>query len=565
MEEQKVLKKKMEPGKMEERAMRKMMNIFAAALVMLAALGCEKNETLPDNNQHNGKITLTAVIGNGGTKTSLGTLDNGQYPVLWSEGDAIAVINGENVFGFTLKAGEGGKTKGIFELTDGPAESFDPQQEIKAFYPDSDVNAVSYDGTKITYNVPQQQTFVSGSFGNGAMPMAAYRAAGSTTALSFDNLFGVLKLQLKGAAGETVTSIAVTSDKVLNGAADVSIGALGKSITLSDTDDENKTMTLDCGTDGKELSTENITEFLIALPANVASEKHSLKITVNTKLGNAEKSYTLNTEQAISAGMIKKMPVIDLSIAYIENGVYYGDGIALPKSATETLIWAPVNCGYDENHKYGLLYQWGRKDGSGYDDGSTFIETNIQRYSDQNNPVAYPWDGTSEISPDANTLYFDTYADWISMRNDNLWYSTTNKTQYDPCPVGWRVPTNAELITLVTGLTQDNSVSGFSSHCETINDTEDKYYGMSGFWFYGNTAETTGNKVFFPAAGTLSPGRGGEFQLRHEVGYYWSSSKNSSEAWYLSFLVAEDLGNRGTVSSNYAVRAYGRSVRCVKE
>ncbi|MBQ2912862.1 MAG: hypothetical protein IJE52_04135 [Bacteroidales bacterium] len=543
--------------------MRKLMNIFAAALIMLYAVGCEKNESLPDDNKQDGKITLTAVIGNSGTKTSLGTLENGEYPVLWSEGDAIAVVNNNQIFTFTLKEGEGGKTKGIFELADGAAESFDPQKEIKAFYPD----IVDYNGTAIICDVPQQQTFVAGSFGNGAMPMAAYRAEGSTTALSFDNLFGVLKLQLKGAAGETVTSIAVTSDKVLNGAANVSIGASDNSITLSASDDENKTVTLHCGTDGKLLSTENITEFLIALPANVASEKHSLEITVNTKLGNAEKSYTLNTEQAISEGMIKKMPVIDFSIAYIENGVYYGDGIALPKSAdgAETLIWAPVNCGYDENHKYGLLYQWGRKDGSGYDDGSTFIETNVQRYSDQNNPVAYQWDGTSEISPDANTLYFDTDDDWISSRNDNLWYSTTNKAQYDPCPVGWRVPTNAELITLVTGLTQDNSVSGFSSHCETINDTEDKYYGMSGFWFYGNTAETTGNKVFFPAAGILSPGRGGEFQLRHEVGYYWSSSIYSSEAWYLSFLVAEDLGNRGTVSSNSAVRAYGRSVRCVKE
>ncbi len=559
MEEQKELERKTEPGKMEERAMRKMMNIFAAALVMLAALGCEKNETLPDNNQHNGKITLTAVIGNGGTKTSLGTLDNGQYPVLWSEGDKIAVINGENVFGFTLKAGEVGKTKGIFELTDGPAESFDPQQEIKAFYPDSDVNAVSYDGTKITYNVPQQQTFVAGSFGNGAMPMAAYRAAGSTTALSFDNLFGVLKLQLKGAAGETVTSIAVTSDKVLNGAADVSIGALGNSITLSDTDDENKTVVLDCGDNGKELSTENITEFLIALPANAISEKHSLEITVNTKLGNAEKSYTLNTEQAISAGMIKKMPVIDLSIAYIENGVYYGDGIALPKSATETLIWAPVNCGYDENHKYGLLYQWGRKYGQGYDGETPAVVL-------MNEQLTSADAGSSDDNK--NNFYYNN-RDWLNPAVDNLWYNnaqeaTTKKTQYDPCPNGWRVPTIEELVTLIYGLTAGGSELGLSSQWTTIDDQNDKYYGMTGFWAYGNTTETSGNKVFLPAAGSRNMYFSGSVpapaQNRGELADYSSSSVDGEDMMVLAIY--------RTTSEAYSyrnARAFGRSVRCVKE
>ncbi|MBR2478690.1 MAG: hypothetical protein IKB48_07545 [Bacteroidales bacterium] len=551
------MKKKMEPGKMEERAMRKMMNIFAAALVMLAALGCEKNETLPDNNQHNGKITLTAVIGNGGTKTSLGTLDNGQYPVLWSEGDKIAVINGENVFGFTLKAGEVGKTKGIFELTDGPAESFDPQQEIKAFYPDSDVNAVSYDGTKITYNVLQQQTFVAGSFGNGAMLMAAYRAAGSTTALSFDNLFGVLKLQLKGAAGETVTSIAVTSDKVLNGAADVSIGALGNSITLSDTDDENKTVVLDCGDNGKELSTENITEFLITLPPNATSEKHSLNITVNTKLGNAEKPYTLNTEQAISAGMIKKMPVIDLSIAYIENGVYYGDGIALPKSAdgAETLIWAPVNCGYDENHKYGLLYQWGRKYGQGYDGETPAVVLMNEQLTSADAGSSY----------DNKNNFYHGNGDWLNPAIDNLWYNnaqeaTTKKTQYDPCPNGWRVPTNTELISLVSGLTDGEQIYYQSAQWTTIEDQNDKYYEMTGFWAYGNTTETSGNKVFLPAAGSLSMFSNPPAQNRGDLAGYSSSSVNGEYIMVLAI-----LSGTYEASSFGSYRAIGRSVRCVKE
>lgn len=536
--------------------MKKLMNLLAAALVMFAAISCDKSETLPDNSA-NGKITLSAIINNSATKTSLGALEDGEYPVLWSEGDAIAVVNNNQTFTFTLKEGEGGKTKGIFELADGAAESFDPQKEIKAFYPD--IDGVYYNGTAIICDVPQQQTFVAGSFGNGAMPMAAYRAEGSTTALSFDNLFGVLKLQLKGAAGETVTSIAVTSDKVLNGAANVFIGASDNSITLSASDDEYKTMTLDCGTDGKELSTENITEFLIALPANVASEKHSLKITVNTKLGNAEKSYNLNTEQAISAGKIKKMPIIDFSIAYIENGVYYGDGIALPKSATETLIWAPVNCGYDENHKYGLLYQWGRKYGQGYDDETPAVVLKNEQLTSADAGSSY----------DNKNNFYHGYDDWLNPAVDNLWYNdaqgaTSKKTQYDPCPEGWRVPTNAELITLVNGLTEGGSELGLSSQWTTIEDQNDKYYGMTGFWAYGNTTEKSGNKIFLPAAGSRNMDFGGSVPApaleRDGLAGYSSSSVNGDDIMVLAIY--------RTTSQAYSygrARAFGRSVRCVKE
>ena len=71
--------------------MRKFMNIFAAALVVLAAASCEKNEVLPDSTE--GKVvTLSATIDNGGTKTALGAKDGDTYPVFWSEGDEIAVI-----------------------------------------------------------------------------------------------------------------------------------------------------------------------------------------------------------------------------------------------------------------------------------------------------------------------------------------------------------------------------------------------------------------------------------------------------------------------------------------
>ncbi len=534
--------------------MRKIMNIFAAALVMLAAISCEKNETLPDNSAK-GPITLTAVIDNGGTKTSLGAMENGEYPVLWSDGDAIKIIQESQSYIFYLTDGAG-KTSGSFRCPDETVANFNQEEDYIAGYPLSNVRV---NGEIVQYNIPDTQNYAENSFGSGAMPMAASSTGG--TAFTFNNLFGVLKLQLKGVADEKVTSIVITSGDALNGVATLTEGVL----ELQGTEDENKKVTLDCSANGGVvLNPEEATNFHIALPPGATD----LGVMIHTTKASYYKAVPANN--IIKTGSILKMDVLnttDLAPAYIANGVYYGDGVELPKSATETLIWAPVNCGYDEDHKYGLLYQWGRKDGSGYNDETTFIETPVQTYHNG----AYEWDGVSEILPEADKCYFYN-GDWISIKNDNLWFdgsSTTSKTQYDPCPEGWRVPTIAELITLVPGLTEweESSVTGFSSRCETIDDPNDKYYRMSGFWFYGNTAETTGNKVFFPAGGILScdDKDGAVFMLRHELGSYYSSSTLSTRAWYLSFFVNEDSEQKGVVKSVYTGRNYGRSVRCVKD
>ncbi|MBQ8645140.1 MAG: hypothetical protein IJ476_02070, partial [Bacteroidales bacterium] len=122
--------------------MRKLFNFFAAALVMLAAASCEKNEFLPDNNSEGKIVTLKASINNGGTKTSLGGEkgSDGKYPVLWSEGDAIAVIqedidseNYGSIYTFTLSEGGAGKASATFECNN--ANGFNPDLEYRAVYP----------------------------------------------------------------------------------------------------------------------------------------------------------------------------------------------------------------------------------------------------------------------------------------------------------------------------------------------------------------------------------------------------------------------------------------------
>ena len=338
--------------------MRKFMNIFAAALIMLAAVSCEKNEVLPDNNSEGKVVTLNASINNGGTKTSLGPgvqeeSNPIQYPVYWSKNDAIAVIQQEDqqdgsVYIFTLSEGGAGKASATFECNN--AYGFDPNLPYRAVYPASSV--LTSNGKFCGYSFSATQSYVQNSFGVGAMPMQTNMYIGTNNPLNFSNVFGVLKLQLKGAADEKVTSIVVTSNDPLSGEAGLSGGKVVLKATAA------KKVTLNCGANGVVLNSGTATDFHIALPAG----DHELSVCFVTNKG----VYYKTTEQTIESGRIIKMASLNTeskgepssdfpngNMSYVENGVYLGEGVALPSETdsegnpTKYLIWAPVNCRYD--------------------------------------------------------------------------------------------------------------------------------------------------------------------------------------------------------------------------
>ena len=537
--------------------MKKLFTLFAAALVMLAASSCEKNEVLPEGNTEGKVVTLKASINNGETKTSLGEKDGDTYPVLWSEGDAIAVIQTKNVeiegeettitkvFKFVLQ-GDGNTTEGVFQLEEYEdcgytVEEFDASAEIKAFYPFEWVVS----GAKC--NIPTTQTYAENSFANGASPMAAYRAAGNNEALDFQNLFGALKLQIKGMEGEKVQSIEIRSSNNIAGEASFTVeqteGGNQEYGLRVDSVEGTSCVTLDCENDNGGVSIQEFTNFLIALHPNA----NWLHIRIYTN--KAVYYRTIYRQTIFTAGTILKMPKLEnMAPAYIdENDNYQGDGIEV-----SGIIWAPVNCGYEpangeyKGYPYGKLYQWGRKYGQGYNNtyDATTPEISI-------GPVTLDV-GQSESN--MNVLFHNS-RNWLSSENDKLWNSGTEeypvKTDYDPCPKGWRVPTEIEL----------------SNLCQNYSSCTTNAAGQQGFWFSGATSYTQeAPQVFFPAAGyhhwQANPG-----QNRDDVGRYWSSSPayvTDIYVWYLDF----NRGNMVTpegVEMDYDRPGHGYSVRCVKD
>ncbi|MDR0333110.1 MAG: fibrobacter succinogenes major paralogous domain-containing protein [Dysgonamonadaceae bacterium] len=127
----------------------------------------------------------------------------------------------------------------------------------------------------------------------------------------------------------------------------------------------------------------------------------------------------------------------------------------------------------------------------------------------------------------------DTDNNWIGSNPSGTdWVSGNN-----PCPEGWRVPTQAELMSL--------------------RDTGNSWGTRNGV--RGRLFGTGSNRIFLPAAGWLSNGSRGALYNEGALGFYWSRTvSGNNQARNLTF-----SNNLAGMRSN--ARADGYSIRCVAE
>jgi uncharacterized protein (TIGR02145 family) len=147
--------------------------------------------------------------------------------------------------------------------------------------------------------------------------------------------------------------------------------------------------------------------------------------------------------------------------------------------------------------------------------------------------------GTFANSPESfGRLYqWNRLQSWGTVGEIMGWGSSVPPNEWDahndPCPQGWRVPTQAEL----------NSLGNSSTTSITQNGTIGRLYGIAP------------NQIFLPAAGWRN--NSGALNSIGVDGYYWSSTPiggaNAQALWFSSEY--SDVGHNFT--------AYGFSVRCV--
>lgn len=207
----------------------------------------------------------------------------------------------------------------------------------------------------------------------------------------------------------------------------------------------------------------------------------------------------------------------------------------------------------------GLFYQWGRKDPFISYDGinSTTLAASTTTWSTTRVKMARGFKGELAIQyANANpTVLFentDGNTDWYSANDeallqDQLWSSS--KTEYDPCPAGYRVP---------SGDANSIWVKTCGSNEDFYIRRDDANYGVN-FGTTGNQYTTFGNYpvIWYPAAG--------EIGTRKQSGFssiYWTCTLDSGEGHYPVYFYYEAMAFPCTYTASW--RSYAYSVRCQK-
>ena len=192
-----------------------------------------------------------------------------------------------------------------------------------------------------------------------------------------------------------------------------------------------------------------------------------------------------------------------------------GDEIQTVTSAGR--VWMDRNLGAfrvaqseDDYQAYGWMYQWGR-----LADGHEMPHSPTTTTLSSGNVPGHGDFITTSLSP----------YDWRDEPNDDLWQGVSGIN--NPCPAGFRLPTETELEIERASWSSNNSAGAFASPLKLV---------------------LAGNRNY--STGTVSPGG--------SVGSYWSSTVNGSYALILNF------GGAHTIMGS-SFRAFGLSVRCIKD
>jgi hypothetical protein len=166
---------------------------------------------------------------------------------------------------------------------------------------------------------------------------------------------------------------------------------------------------------------------------------------------------------------------------------------------------------------YGSLIQWGRKP-----DGHELIT-----YT--NSTTGTPVNGSTSTNSDNpnHSLFIPGNPDWRLNRDDTLWNNESSPN--NPCPIGFRVPTIAELNALFSAASITNSASGASSNLKL---------SLPGIRAHNTTA-----------LGFIST-----------FSAYWSST-TSADINYKSNKIMTPTG----INIGNSIRAFGFCLRCIKE
>ncbi|PWN68630.1 hypothetical protein C1631_018310 [Chryseobacterium phosphatilyticum] len=325
------------------------------------------------------------------------------------------------------------------------------------------------------------------------------------------------------------------------------IGAWSQTINIPANlteDGISRNITLSWNSQSYNASTKSIT-------ATLKSEVGTLnarKLDVNAGIGNdylgvllgkfllpnsgAQKGYEVRIIAAIPDRMFNEPDV---------QGNFNHNFLYLPIQAEDNNVWLNHNLGADytnvngpnfnlgqkatsssDYRAYGSLFQWGRRP-----DAHELIT-----WTGPNNGT--PVNGNTNTKSDvpANPLFIAVGGDWRVNPNSNLWDNSTSTN--NPCPVGFKVPTRAQL----SNYLNSNVINGASG--------------------------ASASKLGLTVPGIRDAGQGTLSSVyTGQQGFYWSSTTDAVANPAAYVLQIPTFGTANTTSGSS--KSQGSSVRCIKE
>ncbi len=267
--------------------MRNVMYLFAAALLIA---GCAKENIAPEKAEAPAGGVTVLQVGLPQTKTTLGDKDGSKRKIYWSDGDCISV-NGTASEALSNVPAQ--CTSALFSFNSTVSAPY------SILYPAS----VWKDAGTIT--LPASQSFVSGTFADGSLPMAGYATSGSSPTLS--HICAVVKIPLVLSSDEEADKDKIVSISIKGGAdeqmcGDFSIDYSTASISATGTNAANKTVEMALN---HSLSTENALDIYMVIPAGEYAS--GFTVTVTDVNGHYMKKSSATTVSLV-AGHLYALP-----------------------------------------------------------------------------------------------------------------------------------------------------------------------------------------------------------------------------------------------------------------
>jgi len=258
-------------------------------------------------------------------------------------------------------------------------------------------------------------------------------------------------------------------------------------------------------------------------PGNITATGTGTSITVTSLTNGTSYTFTVVATNAVgtSVASVASTAVKPNCYANVDGSrkffMCYNLGVTVTDPSDPLLLT------YQLGNNNGAYYQWGRNT-----DGHE-IPTSSTQYGPVSAPVANRFI-TSGVSP----------FDWISPQNNSLWLDNS-KEPNDPCPSGFRVPTQAQWGGLFRGGTTVGAPGSATQNT----------------WTWTGNGFKVGNFLYLPAAGNRSAINAALYDVGR--GTYWSSSVTGTSAYALRFesVVVSPVYSHG--------RGNGCSLRCISE